>query len=436
VTILAGAQEIARTSVSLPANATGQALAWIEFPASGSQILSARIETSGMRFDDEIETAVNVLEPARVLVITGESHNSNSVGSADFVRLALSPHEAARVRGTDPASVRIIGVDDWWGISPDRDDVVILTDIGQLSDDQVRQLEQFAYGGGGIIFAPGDLTDVESANNDLYREGEGFLPASFSRDSKITPSAPHVGQIDAEHPIFEFIRNRSSSLADTTVTRWLDLDDRASDARVIASLSNGKPLLIERPYGRGRVIMFTTTLGMAWNRLPMTGAYLPLVQSTVRYLAGASLPERNLKPSEPIEIVYDHATPGLTATISLPNGQQRHVAPAQSGQRSTLRFTETGQPGRYIVTMGGTSATYVVAAPRDESDPTPLSEDRLRWLQSSLDFRQVDSQKDAMGAVVTAQRTGKELHLPLIGCVVLLALLEMTLARMWTGGDR
>ena len=401
VEILSGGQPIAHANVNLAANAPGQARLWLKFPASGSQVLSAKIQTTGMRFDDQIESAVNVLEPARVLVISGESRSAASPGAADFVRLALAPHEAAGDRGVDPASVRTIGVDDWWGISPDRDDVVILTNIGQLSDDQVRQLEQFTYGGGGIIFAPGDLTDIESANNDLYREGEGFLPASFAQGATSGKTA-RIGHVEADHPIFDFLRDRPGALADTTVARSLDLSDHAGDARIIASLSDGKPLLIERPYGRGRVLMFTTTLGTAWNQFPMTNVYLPLMQSAVRYLAGASLPERNLKPFEPIEMTFDRAPTEPAATITLPNGQQRRAPAVQSGQRWTLRFTETGQPGRYLVALAGNSSSYVVAASRDESDPAPLSEDRLTWLAKSLEFRQVDAQKEALAAVVTA----------------------------------
>src|SRR5439155_1425092 len=100
------------------------------------------------------------------------------------------------------------------------------------------------------------------------------------------------------------IRRQCASSAPTT----------GGASRRIASLSNGRPFLLERPYGRGRVLMFTTTLGPDWNRLPMSSIYLPLLQSAVRYLAGASLPDRNLKPFEPIEISFDHPPAETTAT--------------------------------------------------------------------------------------------------------------------------
>jgi hypothetical protein len=424
-------KQIGQTVINLAPDSSGTATARVRFTTSGSQVLSARLSTSGMRVDDHIDSAIDVLEPVRVLVITGEDRESEKQRSADFVKLALAPFAAANQKGIDPAVVRIIGVDDWWGISPDRDDVIVLTNFGALADDQIRQIEQFVYGGGGLIVAPGNLTDIESCNNDLYRDGEGFLPASFK---SIANSATRVQQLDLSHPIFSFLRNnRLAAMQDVPVAKCIALEDRGPDSRVLATLANGQPLLIERSYGRGRVLLFSSTLGAEWNRLPATTLYLPAMQSAVRYLAGAALAPRNLRLGEPIELTFDHQPADLFATIALPNGVQQRVQAVQSGTRWAFRFSETNQPGRYIVTMRGSAMlNYVVAAPRDESDPLPLSAQRWDYLQKSLNFRRVEPQRDSIAAAIASERTGRELHVPLIACVVLLALGEMCLARLWS----
>jgi hypothetical protein len=308
--------------------------------------------------------------------------------------------------------------------------VVILSNVGPLSDDQVRQLEQFCYGGGAIVFAPGNLTDAESCNNDLYRDGEGFLPAAIK---SIINVRSHLVQADFSHPVFEFMQDRAGGLPDSLVTKLLDLEDRSSDARVLASFAGNKPYLIERPFGRGRVLMFTTALGPDWNSLPTTSMYLPTMQSAIRYLAGINLPQRNLKPGEPIELSFDHEPAETTATITRPNGEQRRVQVSQSGQRWTMRFNETNLPGRYVLSFpNGKPSSYVVQAPRDESNPTPISTERWAWLQNALNFKWLNPEKDALISTVASERTGKELHLPLLAFVALLALGEMALARMWS----
>lgn len=430
VRIFANGKQVAQMTTNLAPDSSSMATAWLKFPASGSQVLSARLTSSGLRSDDRIDCAVEVLEPVRVLIITGETRSADRRSSADYLRLALAPFEASGEAGVDPAVVRIIGVDDWWGISPDRDDVIILSNVGPLSDDQVRQLEQFCYAGGAIVFAPGNLTDVESCNTDLYREGEGFLPAGIKSTINVTA---HVAQADNSHPVFDFLQDRAGGLPDAPVTKILDLEDRSSDARVLASFAGNKPFLIERPFGRGRVLMFTTTLGTDWNALPTSSIYLPMMQSAIRYLAGINLPQRNLKPGEPIELSFDHEPAETAATVTLPNGQQRRARVNQSGQRWTMRFGETNLPGRYLLAFpNGKPSNYVVQAPRDESDPTPVSTERWAWLQNALNFKWLNPEKDALANAVTSERTGKELHLPLLGLVALLALGEMALARMWS----
>jgi hypothetical protein len=98
-----------------------------------------------------------------------------------------------------------------------------------------------------------------------------------------------------------------------------------------------------------------------------------------------------------------------------------------------MRFGETNLPGRYVLAFpNGKPSNYVVQAPCDESDPTPVSTDRWAWLQNALNFKWLNPEKDALASTVASERTGKELHLPLLGFVALLALGEMALARMWS----
>ena len=53
---------------------------------------------------------------------------------------------------------------------------------------------------------------------------------------------------------------------------------------MLARFEDGSPALVESGAGAGRVLLYTSTLGMAWSDLPLTPAYLPLVQQMVRYL--------------------------------------------------------------------------------------------------------------------------------------------------------
>ena len=56
-----------------------------------------------------------------------------------------------------------------------------------------------------------------------------------------------------------------------------------NSATVLARYEDGSAALIEANAGKGRVLLFTSTLGPTWNDLSLTPLYLPFVHQMVRY---------------------------------------------------------------------------------------------------------------------------------------------------------
>jgi hypothetical protein len=52
---------------------------------------------------------------------------------------------------------------------------------------------------------------------------------------------------------------------------------------VLARFEDGSPALVEARTGKGRVLLFTSSLGPSWNDLPLTPLYLPFIHQMVRY---------------------------------------------------------------------------------------------------------------------------------------------------------
>src|SRR6185369_14957775 len=57
-------------------------------------------------------------------------------------------------------------------------------------------------------------------------------------------------------------------------------------AATIAALDDGSPIIVEGLAGRGKVLLVATTLDTAWNDLPLTPMFLPLVRQMLEYLGG------------------------------------------------------------------------------------------------------------------------------------------------------
>jgi hypothetical protein len=318
---------------------------------------------------------------------------------------------------------------------------VILANVPRFSLRQVRQLEQYVYGGGGLLVAPGNLAYVDDYNAQLWREGSGVLPAQLESPlvSTARSEAASITRLDDQHPVFSFPDPREATAMGVKITRYFPTL-QAQTARVLGRLSSGEAFMIEGSYGRGRVLLMTTSLDAEWSNLPTTRLYLPMLQSAVRYLAAGLVPDRNLSPGESaVATITDVVEP--TAIMNGPQigGGGVPVELFRVSDGYEARFSNTSRPGHYTLRVNSGSPEqkqrqfdFVVRPPRDESDLGNLSDDQWMMLQRQLGFERVDPQPQAIASMMSRWRRRHELWPILLGCVILLAVLEMGLAYLWT----
>jgi hypothetical protein len=158
--------------------------------------------------------------------------------------------------------------------------LVILNDAGSLSPALSESLRKFVEAGGQIIISAGPRTESDSFNRSL----EGIAPATL-REAVQTKSGESAAITDVkfEHPIFEVFR-QSGRLAAARVVGYFRSEPRPN-ATVLARYEDGSPALVESSAGKGRALLFTSSLGPSWNDLPLTPLYLPFVHQMVRYAA-------------------------------------------------------------------------------------------------------------------------------------------------------
>jgi hypothetical protein len=75
---------------------------------------------------------------------------------------------------------------------------------------------------------------------------------------------------------------QSGRLAAANVVGYYRSEPR-TNATVLARFEDGSPALVEAITGKGRVMLFTSSLGPSWNDLPLTPLYLPFIHQMVRY---------------------------------------------------------------------------------------------------------------------------------------------------------
>ena len=129
-----------------------------------------------------------------------------------------------------------------------------------------------------MIVATGPRTQADSFNASLQQ----IAPATL-REAVQTKAGESVAitEVKFDHPIFEVFQE-SGRLAAANVIGYFRSEPR-TNAAVLARFEDGSPALVEARTGKGRVLLFTSSLGPSWNDLPLTPLYLPFIHQMVRY---------------------------------------------------------------------------------------------------------------------------------------------------------
>src|SRR5205085_11472630 len=138
-----------------PLPAVTRVTASVQFGSAPSQVLTAQITSGGYKADDRLDTVVQAIDPIKVLVVSGDEREGLFRSEGDFLKLALAPFQDPR---RDPTSVQVVPEDSWDDVELDRFQVVILANLERFTASEARRIEQFVYGGGGLLVAPGSLT--------------------------------------------------------------------------------------------------------------------------------------------------------------------------------------------------------------------------------------------------------------------------------------
>jgi hypothetical protein len=163
-----------------------------------------------------------------------------------------------------------------------------------------RRLRGWVEGGAGVVFVAGD--------NSLG-DWDGVLPGLGRMVDRAEQGGTTLGYVDMGHPVFEpFSTPRSG---DFTAARVFQYRPVNGGERVLARFGDGGSALTEQRVGKGRVLVWTTTLDTRWNDLALQPIFLPFVHQLVKYAAGYS-------PAPPWRTVGDPFDPGATDPSAAP----------------------------------------------------------------------------------------------------------------------
>lgn len=415
---------------------------------SGYHTVSVRLPPDRLPADDERTVVVRAVEEVRVAVVEGDS----SSNAGFFLRNALQPvpPEAAATYFLQPRSLSPGQL----GLTRFSDlDAVILADVPPLPATAVENLARYVREGGALILFAGPQAKIPFYNEELLGRA-GLLPASLGPQKGGT-NGPAEGEgfslqsTGYEHPVFALwneagagalsaARFRAAWQLSPVLARTNPASGEVSAAgSVMLRFADGSPAAVERAVGRGRVMMFASTAGTAWNDLPVRPAFVPILHRSVAWLGESREGQANVRT-------------GTRASVRLgPEWAEREVSVLAPGNTAASRTThlvharaagvqldydEATRSGVYRVSAPGSATPLALFAAQldpEESDQTPLAPERRRELEEIAQVLEWMPGVD-LRAVIERERVGVELWLPAVLAVLLLGLTETFLAQRFS----
>lgn len=155
----------------------------------------------------------------------------------------------------------------------------------------------------------------------------------------------------------------------------------------------------------------------------------------MKYLAATEFSPHNLSPGEPLVATFDEPLEGR-ARLVRPDGVPLDLPLLRSGDQTEVRYTQTDTRGQYRLDVPGHGQSrtqfFVVQRPPGESDLTPLTPERWKWLSSNLGFRIVDPAKGSLGDALAPEPDERELWPALLAAVIALVVGEVAVERLWS----
>ena len=211
--------------------------------------------------------------------------------------------------------------------------LVILNDVAFPQGENGRRLTEFVARGGGLLVVLGEhSTPGAWAGDAVTRLLPGAVGATVDRTGD---AGATLVSVEYAHPVFElFNQPRSGDFATARFFRYRALDvrgPRTDTTAVLARFDDGGVALAERSVGRGRVLVWTSTLDNFWNDLALQPVFLPFVHQLTRHAARFSESKPWFTVGEALDISRQSAE-GRAA----PDAGVELVAQAPSGARTQL----------------------------------------------------------------------------------------------------
>jgi hypothetical protein len=372
VSVVVNGAVTASKKVEVPVNGRATvAFESLDVPFGESKCAVKIDGADGFPNDDASNFAVKRADPERVLFVHQGSDTRSplyfgaalaAAAQASFVLQPITPEQAS-------------------DIDPTKYAFVVLSDVPSVPSILEHTLEKDVEDGGSVLVAAG--TAMSHREHIPVYGGDVADGHYYTSGSSADAGFAMVGDVDGSHPAMK----GSAGWEGAKFFYAAAVDP--GNARVVARLADGSPLLIDKQMGEGHVLVFASGFDDLTNDLPLEPAFVAFVDQTGRYLSGeeraggARVVDSFVQLRNPAnETAGAGSASNSAATIDVigPDGRRplslQEAAAAESFQLSHAGFYQ-------IHFANGRDALLAVNPDRRESDLEPIPDDVLKLWSGS-----------------------------------------------------
>jgi hypothetical protein len=314
--LVVGGNRKAEKVIDLAPSASGTVTFPISFTDWGTYQCRASKSHDRLAVDDDRYFLLEVSKSVPVTLVRGMKRLDEGVERASaldeaghagyfYLEKALNP------RGTAEGEFTVTTIDEnaLTAASLPARGVVVWTDPQQMESKRFNLLERYVTRGGALMVFLGN-SDRRLWQDSRFLELVGMRAAT----ERTHQSRTGYTSFQKGHPVFSlFNEEELEMLARTRVRRYIAARGVAPDS-VLAYVGGGDPALWECSRGKGKILVFAATPDLRDSDIPLSPMFLPLVHTSVSYLASAGGAQRHRDNRVGRQLVFDAPAAALAAS--------------------------------------------------------------------------------------------------------------------------
>ncbi len=290
-----------------------------------------------------------------------------------------------------------------------------------------QTIKEYTVNGGSIIFFPEGEASLDDENKLLTTLGLPKYSGLFQNKDNLEINS--FDKIDFEHPIFDELFNQNDKeIESPNIYKYLKINTEGK-GRSIISLKDNSAFLSEYRIGKGDVFLFDISPNIEWSNFPLKNIFAPLINRAVSYLVTNHSQKTSYTTGEAISVNISKRKSNQIKVIKPDNTEE--IVNTVAENNNFINYESTNLPGIYkFYSNNSLIDIQKVNYNNLESNLESLTsnERNEKFKKNSNEVTEIKADDNYKTKILSA-RYGSELWQLFLVIAIILALLEMFLAR-------